>query len=34
MPKSKYVQKMEMYCGVGHEDDKHVTKYKIVHGFI
>jgi hypothetical protein len=29
--KSKFVQKMEMYCGVGHEDVEHAIEYKIVY---
>ncbi len=32
--KSKFVQKMEMYCGVGHEDVEHPTRYKIVYGLM
>jgi hypothetical protein len=32
--KSKFVQKIEMYCGVGHEDAKHATGYKIVYGLM
>jgi hypothetical protein len=32
--KSKFVQKMEMYCGVGHEDVEHAIGYKIVHGLM
>ncbi len=32
--KSKFVQKMEMYCGVGHEDVEHATRYKIVYGLM
>jgi hypothetical protein len=31
--KFKFVQKMEMYCGLGHEDVEHATRYKIVYGF-
>jgi hypothetical protein len=26
--KSKFVQKMEVYCGACHEDDEHATRYK------
>jgi hypothetical protein len=32
--KSKFVQKMEIYYGVGHEDVKHVNGYKIVIGLV
>ncbi len=32
--KYKFVEKMEMYCGVGHEDVEHATKYKIVYKFM
>jgi hypothetical protein len=32
--KYKFVGKMEMYCGVGHEDVKRTTKYKIVYEFM
>jgi len=32
--KSKFVQKMEMYCVVGHEDVEHATKHKIVYGLM
>ncbi len=32
--KSKFVQKMEMYCGVGHEDVEHAIGYKIVYGLM
>jgi hypothetical protein len=32
--KSKFVHKMEMYCGLGHEDVEHATRYKIVYGLI
>jgi hypothetical protein len=32
--KSKFVQKMEMYCGLGHEDVEHAIGYKIVYGLI
>jgi len=28
------VQKMEMYCGVGHKDVEHATGYKIVYGLM
>jgi hypothetical protein len=31
---SKFVQKMEMYCGVGHEDVEHATRYKTVYGLM
>ncbi len=31
--KPKFVQKMEMYCGLGHEDVEHATGYKIVYGY-
>jgi hypothetical protein len=29
-----FVEKMKMYCGVGHEDVEHTTKYKIVYEFM
>jgi hypothetical protein len=29
--KSKFVPKMEMYCGVGHEDVEHAIGHKIVY---
>jgi dihydroneopterin aldolase len=29
--KSKFVQKMKMYCSVGHEDVEHVIGQKIVY---
>jgi hypothetical protein len=32
--KSKFVQKMEMYCGVVHEDVEHAIGYKIVYGLM
>ncbi len=32
--KSKFVQKMEMYCGVGHEYVEHAIGYKIVYGLM
>jgi len=32
--KSKFVQKMEMYYGVGHEDVEHATGYRIVYGLM
>jgi len=32
--KSKFVQKREVYCGVGHEDVEHATRYKIVYGLM
>jgi hypothetical protein len=32
--KSKFVQKMEVYCGTCHEDVKHATWYKIVYGLM
>ncbi len=32
--KSKFVQKMEMYCHVGHEDVEHAIGYKIVYGLM
>jgi hypothetical protein len=32
--KSKFVQKMEVYCGTCPEDAKHATWYKIVYGLM
>jgi hypothetical protein len=32
--KSKFVQKMEVYCGTCHEDAKHATRCKIVYGLM
>ncbi len=32
--KSKFVQKMEMYCGVGHVDVDMQLGYKIVYGLM
>jgi hypothetical protein len=32
--KFKFVQKMEMYCGVGHEDVEHGTKLCVVDGWV
>jgi hypothetical protein len=32
--KSKFVQKMKMYCLVGHHDVEHATGYKIVYGLM
>jgi hypothetical protein len=32
--KSRFVQKMDMYYGVGHEDVEYATGYKIVYGLM
>jgi hypothetical protein len=32
--KSKFVQKMEMYCVVSHKDVEHAIGYKIVYGLM
>ncbi len=32
--KSKFVQKMEVYCGTCHEDAKHATWCKIMYGLM
>jgi hypothetical protein len=32
--KSKFVQKMEMHCGLGHEDVEHAIGYKILYGLM
>ncbi len=32
--KSKFFQKMEVYCDVGHEDVEHAIGYKIVYGLM